>query len=99
MYAKVDDVLKTTIIDTPWIEESIENNNDQQLDIPKPFTPIPILKRSSRPHKSNRKYLNYILLADEEEPKNYDEACQTSYGSKWELAKKGEMKSLISNQA
>jgi len=97
MYVEVDDVPKTLIIDIPQPEDSIENNNDQQLDTLEPFTQIPVLRRSSRPHKFNKKYLNYILLSDEEEPENYKEACQTSYASKWELAMKDEMKSLVFN--
>ena len=42
--------------------------------------------------------MNYPLLTDGGEPKFYDEACQTEDASKWELAMKEEMKSLISNQ-
>ncbi|WVZ18367.1 hypothetical protein V8G54_005689 [Vigna mungo] len=40
--------------------------------------PIPalVLRRFSRPHVPNRKYLNFILLTDEGEPENYEEACQ-----------------------
>ena len=39
-----------------------------------------------------------MLLTDEGEPEDYAEACQTADASKWELAMKDEMKSLISNQ-
>ena len=39
-----------------------------------------------------------MLLTDREELECYDEACQTRDASKWELAMKEEMKSLISNQ-
>jgi len=45
-----------------------------------------------------KKYLNYILLTDQGEPKNYKEACQTIDSNKWELPMKNEMKSLITNQ-
>ena len=38
-----------------------------------------------------------MLLTDEGEPECYDEACQVEDASKWELAMKDEMKSLISN--
>ena len=41
--------------------------------------------------------LNYLLLTDEGEPECYDEAFQVEDASKWELAMKDEMKSLISN--
>jgi hypothetical protein len=42
--------------------------------------------------------MDYILLTKVGEPKDYDKACQTTGASKWELAMKEEMKSLISNQ-
>jgi len=82
LYVDVDDVLETLIIDTPQPEQSIESSNDQQPDTPDSSTQIPALRRSTRPHKPNRKYLNYILLTDEMELENYEEACQTSYASK-----------------
>jgi ATP-binding cassette subfamily B (MDR/TAP) protein 1 len=56
------------------------------------------LRKSTRPHVPNRKYLQYLLLTDAGEPKCYDEACQGEDASKWELAMKEEMKSLVSNQ-
>ncbi|KAI5444771.1 hypothetical protein KIW84_013158 [Lathyrus oleraceus] len=45
-----------------------------------------------------RRYMDYMLLTDEGEPEDYEEACQPTYASKWELAMKDYMKSLISNQ-
>ncbi|WVY98453.1 hypothetical protein V8G54_030604 [Vigna mungo] len=80
------------------------NNNSEQSrpvyvemdDVPE--TPVIETPQSSRPHVPNRKYLNYILLTNEEEPENYEEACQMTDASKWELAMKYEMKSLMSNQ-
>ena len=41
---------------------------------------------------------DYMLLTDGRELEDYDEACQTTDASKWELAIKDKMKSLISNQ-
>ena len=41
--------------------------------------------------------MNYLLLIDEGEPECYDKAFQVKDASKWELAMKDEMKSLISN--
>lgn len=70
-------------------------NNNSTLEH---FTPTPVPQRYTWPHVSNNKCLNYILLADEGVPENYEEACQTVYSNKWELVKKDEMKSLISNQ-
>jgi len=37
-------------------------------------------------------------LTNARELECYDEACQGEYASKWELAMKEEMKSLVSNQ-
>ncbi|WVZ14797.1 hypothetical protein V8G54_012363 [Vigna mungo] len=98
VYVEMDDVPETPIIETPQSEESCENNDNEELDTPELFIPAPILRRSSRPHVPNRKYLNYILLTDEGESENYEEACQMTDASKWELAMKDEMKSLMSNQ-
>ena len=42
--------------------------------------------------------MNYLLLTDEGEPKDYHEASHTKDASKWELVMKDEMQSLISNQ-
>ncbi|WVZ00646.1 hypothetical protein V8G54_026715 [Vigna mungo] len=98
MYVEMDDVPETPIIETPQSEESCENNGNEELDTPELSISAPILRSSSRPHVPNRKYLNYILLTDEGEPENYEEACQMTDASKWELAMKDEMKSLMSNQ-
>ena len=42
--------------------------------------------------------LNYLLLIDGGEPECYDEALQDENPSKWELAMKDEMDSLLGNQ-
>ncbi|RVW96525.1 Retrovirus-related Pol polyprotein from transposon TNT 1-94 [Vitis vinifera] len=42
--------------------------------------------------------LNYLLLTDGGEPECYDEALQDENSSKWELAMKDEMDSLLGNQ-
>lgn len=98
VYAEVDDVPESPIVESPQSEESTEHNSEQQSDTPEPPTPAPVLRRSSRPHVPNRRYMDYMLLTDGGEPECYDEACQTTDASKWELAMKDEMKSLISNQ-
>lgn len=40
----------------------------------------------------------YILLTDGGEPETYNEASQDENSSKWELAMKDEMDSLMTNQ-
>jgi hypothetical protein len=73
-----------------------EEPTEQQA--PQNPTPMPAPRRSARPHVPNRKYMNFLLLTDGGEPECYDEACQVEDSSKWELAMKDEMKSLISNK-
>ena len=82
----------------PQTENSIEESSEQQFDTSEPPTPTPVLRRSSRPHVPNRRYMDYMLLTDEGEPEDYIEACQTTDANKWKLAMIEEMKSLISNQ-
>ncbi|WVZ02641.1 hypothetical protein V8G54_023447 [Vigna mungo] len=98
VYVEMDDVPETPIIETPQSEESCENNDNEELETPELSIPAPVLRRSSRPHVPNKKYLNYILLTGEGEPENYEEACQMTDASKWEFSMKDEMKSLMSNQ-
>ncbi|KAK2378762.1 putative mitochondrial protein [Trifolium repens] len=83
-YAELDDVPES-----PQSEELSESSSGEQP---------PSLRRSSRPHVPNRRYMDYMLLTDGGEPEDYAEACQTPDASKWEFAMKDEMKSLISNQ-
>lgn len=97
VYVKVNDVPKTPIIDPPQLDESVENNNDQHLNTFVPSTPTLDVRKSPRPHTSNKKYLNYILLIDKREPGNCEDACQTSNANKWEVIMKNEMKYLVFN--
>uniref|UniRef100_A0A803MJE1 Reverse transcriptase Ty1/copia-type domain-containing protein n=1 Tax=Chenopodium quinoa TaxID=63459 RepID=A0A803MJE1_CHEQI len=88
-----------TIISTPQQEEqTVQGSTSQSNDIQQPSCPTPTLRRSTRPHVPNRKYMNYLLLTDDGEPEDYYEASQTRDASKWGLAMKDEMQSLISNQ-
>jgi len=68
------------------------------FDTHKHPTPVPILRKSFPFHVPNKRCMDYMLLTNVGEPKDYDKACQTTSASKWELAMKEEMKSLISNQ-
>nr|KYP40338.1 Retrovirus-related Pol polyprotein from transposon TNT 1-94 [Cajanus cajan] len=91
-YVEVDDALESPPVESSQSVESIEPDRGQQC------VPEPELRRSSRVPVPNRRYMNYMLLTDGGEPEDYSEACQTRDASKWELAMKEEMKSLISNQ-
>ncbi|RVX00963.1 Retrovirus-related Pol polyprotein from transposon TNT 1-94 [Vitis vinifera] len=78
-------------------EENKENVNSQ-VDL---STPVAEVRRSSRNIRLPQCYspvLNYLLLTDGGEPECYDEALQDKNSSKWELAMKDEMDSLLGNQ-
>ncbi|RVW18006.1 Retrovirus-related Pol polyprotein from transposon TNT 1-94 [Vitis vinifera] len=78
-------------------EEDKENVNSQ-VDL---STPVVEVRRSSRNIRPSQRYspvLNYLLLTDGGEPECYDEALQDENSSKWELAMKDEMDSLLGNQ-
>ncbi|RVX02908.1 Retrovirus-related Pol polyprotein from transposon TNT 1-94 [Vitis vinifera] len=78
-------------------EEDKENVNSQ-VDL---STPVAEVRRSSRNIRPPQRYspvLNYLLLTDGGEPECYDEALQDENSSKWELAMKDEMDSLLGNQ-
>uniref|UniRef100_A0A7N2RFG7 Integrase catalytic domain-containing protein n=1 Tax=Quercus lobata TaxID=97700 RepID=A0A7N2RFG7_QUELO len=78
-------------------EEDKENVNSQ-LDL---STSVAEIRRSSRNIRPPQRYsptLNYLLLTDGGEPECYDEVLQDENSSKWELAMKDEMDSLLGNQ-
>ncbi|RVW78850.1 Retrovirus-related Pol polyprotein from transposon TNT 1-94 [Vitis vinifera] len=53
--------------------------------------------KNIRPPQHYSPVLNYLLLTDSGEPECYDEALQDENSSKWELAMKDEMDSLLGN--
>ena len=64
-------------------------------------TPVAEVRRSSKNIRPPQRYslvLNYLLLTDGGEPECYDEALQDKNSSKWDLAMKDEMDSLLGNQ-
>ena len=64
-------------------------------------TPVVKVRRSSRNIRPPQRYspvLNYLMLTDGGELECYDEALQNENSSKWELAMKDEMDSLLGNQ-
>ena len=78
-------------------EEDKENVNSQVDQ----STPVAEIRRSSRNIRPPHRYsptLNYLLLTDGGEPECYDEALRDGNSSKWELAMKDEMDSLLGNQ-
>ncbi|GMY25340.1 F-box/RNI-like superfamily protein, partial [Fagus crenata] len=72
--------LNGSVVESSQSEGLTPQDNAQRIDTPRSpaSTPAhtPILRRSSRPHVPNRRYLNYLLLTDEGELECYDEAFQ-----------------------
>ncbi|RVW24170.1 Retrovirus-related Pol polyprotein from transposon TNT 1-94 [Vitis vinifera] len=78
--------------------EKDKENVNSQVDL---STPVAEVRRSSRNIRPPQRYspiLNYLLLTDGGELECYDEALQDENSSKWELAMKDEMDSLLGNQ-
>ncbi|KAK0584804.1 hypothetical protein LWI29_018907 [Acer saccharum] len=102
-YFGANDVLENKVLEPV-------NQNDEEQGVPLqvidhiPHKDVPAtqaqsaVRRSTRTPIPNRKFLQYMLLTDAGELECYDEAYQGEDASKWELAMKDEMKSLISNQ-
>jgi hypothetical protein len=66
-----------------------------------PSEPNVYVRRSSRTIKPPQRFtllLNYILLTDGGEPLTYEESLQDGNSSKWELAMKDMMDSLLKNK-
>ena len=78
-------------------EEDKENVNSH-VDLSTPVVEVRRPSRNIRPPQRYSPILNYLLLTDGGEPECYDEALQDENSSKWELARKDEMDSLLGNQ-
>ena len=94
-FVNLDELTESTV--QKGGEEDKENVNSQ-VDL---STPVVEVRRSSRNIRPPQRYspvLNYLLLTDGGEPECYDEALQDENSSKWELAMKDEMDSLLGNQ-
>ena len=94
-FVNLDELIESTIQKRG--EEDKENVNSQVDQ----STSIAEIRRSSRNIRPPHRYsptLNYLLLTDGGEPECYNEALQDKNSSKWELAMKDEMDSLLGNQ-
>ena len=78
-------------------EEDKENVNSQ-IDQSTSVAEVRRSSRNIRPPHCYSPTLNYLLLTDGGEIECYDEALQDDNSSKWELAMKDEMDSLLGNQ-
>ena len=94
-FVNLDELTESTV--QKMGEEDKENVNSQVDQT----TPVAEVRRSSRNIRPPQHYspaLNYLLLTDGGELECYDEALQDENSSKWELAMKDEMDSLLGNQ-
>ena len=94
-FVNLDELTESTV--QKKCEEDKENVNSQ-VDL---STPIAEVRRSSKNIRPPQRYspiLNYLLLTDGNETECYDETLQDEKSSKWELAMKDEMDSLLGNQ-
>ena len=78
-------------------EEDKENVNPQ-VDLSTPVAEVCRSSRNIKPPQCYSHVLNYLMLTYGGESECYDEALQDENSSKWELAMKDEMDSLLGNQ-
>ena len=93
-FVNLEELTETTV---QKMGEKNKENVDSQVD---QSTLVAKVRKSSRTIRAPHRYsltLNYLLLTDDGEPKCYEEALQDENSSKWELAKKDEMDSLLGN--
>ena len=94
-FVNLDELTKSTV--QKGGEEDKENVNSQ-VDLSTPVAKVRKSSRNIRPPQRYSPVLNYLLLPDGGEPECYDEALQYENSSKWELAVKDEMDSLLAIQ-
>ncbi|RVW61459.1 Retrovirus-related Pol polyprotein from transposon TNT 1-94 [Vitis vinifera] len=94
-FVNLDELTESTV--QKGGEEDKENVNSQ-VDLSTPIVEVRRSSRNTRPPQRYSPVLNYLLLTDGGEPECYDEALQDENSSKWELAMKDEMDSLLGNQ-
>ena len=78
--------------------EKDKENVDSQVDQSTFVAEVRRSSRTIRPPQCYSPALNYLLLTDDGELECYDETLQDENSSKWELAMKDEMDSLLGNQ-
>ena len=94
-FVNLDELTENTI--QKMGEKDKENVNSQVNQ----STLVAEVRKSSRITRPPQHYspaLNYLMLTNSGEPECYDEAWQEENSSKWELAMKDEMDSLLENQ-
>ena len=77
--------------------EEDKENVDSQVDQSTHVAKVRRSSRTIRPPQHSSPALNYLLLIDGGEPECYDKALQDENSSKWKLAMKDEVDSLLGN--
>ncbi|RVW83923.1 Retrovirus-related Pol polyprotein from transposon TNT 1-94 [Vitis vinifera] len=93
-FVNLDELIESTVQNGG--EEDKENVNSQ-VDLSTPVVEVRRSSKNIRPPQHYSPVLNYLLLIDGGEPECYDVALQDENSSKWELAMKDEMDSLLGN--
>ena len=94
-FVSLDELTKNTI------QKRGEKEKENVNSLVDQSTPVAEVRGSSRIIRPPQRYslaLNYLMLIDGGELECYDEALQDENSSKWELAMKDEMDSLLGNQ-
>ncbi|RVW52843.1 Retrovirus-related Pol polyprotein from transposon TNT 1-94 [Vitis vinifera] len=94
-FVNLDELTESTV--QKGGEEDRENVNSQ-VDLSTLVVEVRRSSRNIRPPQCYSPILNYLLLTNCGEPECYDEALQDENSSKWELAMKDKMDSLLGNQ-
>ena len=94
-FVNLDELTKSTV---QKIGEEDKENVNSLVDLSTPVAKVHRSSRNIRPSQCYSPVLNYLLLTNGGEPKCYDEVLQDENSSKWELAMKDEMDSLLGNQ-
>ena len=94
-FVNLDELTENTV--QKMGKEDKENVNSQ-VDLSTPVVEVRRSSRNIRPTQHYSPVLNYLLLTDGSESECYDEALQNENSSKWKLAMKDEMDSLLGNQ-
>ena len=94
-FVNLDELTENTV------QKRGEENKENVASQVDQSTPVAEVHRSSKIIRPPQRYspaLNYLLLTDGGEIECYDEALQNENSSKWKLAMKDEMNSLLWNQ-
>ena len=94
-FVNLDELIESTV---QKMSKEDKKNVNSQVNQSTPVVEVPRSSRNIRPLQHYSPALNYFLLIDGGKLECYDEVLQDKNSSKWELAMKDEMDSLLGNQ-